>query len=121
MIVVFPDHTHLLFLGRWGEGLHFQGAWEHWLLFQQSCGDLGSPAKKEKKINLKKSYLKGKVSILFDFLKKMFASGGMSPRIPLVKCICIYFRTKCKKESNDQESIQSSTSPDPGHHRESNK
>ena len=54
----------------------FQGCWKQ----AQSFGDLGSPAKKK---TIKKSHLKGKVSILFDFKKKdSLASGweGLSPR-----------------------------------------
>ena len=76
------------FLGIWGEWLfifrelrstdnYFQGFGEQ----ANSFGDLGSPAKK-----YKKSHLKGKAFISFDFLKKIksSASGG-KPQAPLSK------------------------------------
>ena len=68
-------------LGIWGEwlfifrdlrstGNYFRGAGEQ----AHSFGDLGIPAKKQKN--------KGKASILFDFLKKNSASGGIAPQTP---------------------------------------
>ena len=73
-------------LGIWGEWLfifrelrstdnYFQGFGEQ----ANSFGDLGSPAKK-----YKKSHLKGKAFISFDFLiKKIFGFWGEAPRPPL--------------------------------------
>ena len=48
-----------------GTGNYFRGAGEQ----AHSFGDLGSPAKKQKKNN-------GKASILFDFLKFLLLLGG---------------------------------------------
>ena len=84
-------------LGIWGEwlfifrdlgstGNYFRGAREQ----AHSFGDLGSPAKKQKK----KKINKGKASILFDFLKFLLRLGG-SPQTPLVNPTCIYFRITC--------------------------
>ena len=78
MIILGPPGV----LGIWGEWLfifrdlgstsnYFRGAGEQ----AHSLGDLGSPAKKQKK--------KGKASILFDFLKFSSASGGIAPQTPL--------------------------------------
>ena len=53
-------------------GNYFRGAGEQ----AHSLGDLGSPAKKQKK--------EGKVSILFDFLNFSSASVGIAPRPPLL-------------------------------------
>ena len=69
-------------LGIWGEwlfifrdlgstGNYFRGAGEQ----AHSFGDLGSPAKKQKK-------KKGIASILFDFLKFLLLLGGIAPPDP---------------------------------------
>ena len=60
-------------------GNYFQGFGEQ----VHSFGDLGSPAKK-----IKKSYLKGKAFILFDFFKKNL---WQTPSDPPWISKCIYF------------------------------
>ena len=62
-------------------GNYFRGAREQ----AHNFGDIGSLAKKQKK-------KKGNASILFDFLEKSSASGGLAPD-PLVNSKCVYFRT----------------------------
>ena len=72
-------------LGIWGEwlfifrelgstGNYFQGFGEQ----VHSFGDLGSPAKK-----LKKSHLKGKAFILFDFFKKNSLADPLRPPLDI--------------------------------------
>ena len=64
-----------IFREQGGTGNYFQGFREQ----AHSFGDLEIPAKK-----FKKSHLKGKAFILFDFLKKKSsASGGKPHRPPL--------------------------------------
>ena len=88
-------YSVFLGLGIWGEwlfifrelgstGNYFQGFGEQ----AHSYGDLWSPAKKE----IKKSYLKGKAIISFDFFKKNLRLLGVSPPDPPWISKCIYFR-----------------------------